>query len=644
MAANADEEIALEAEELAPSAAAEEPEVARGRWGNKVEFVLTCIGYSVGLGNVWRFPYVCYKSGGGAFLIPFTFFLLVAGIPLFYLELAIGQYGSSGPITIWRCAPLFKGLGWCMVFISFMVSLYYNVIISWCFFYLWHCFAKVLPWSTCNNAWNDNNCAVGLVDECGNTTKAVAMAAAPIAEGERLYCVGDTWTHLRIESVMSPAEQFFKMRMLDQSASIEETGTISWELSLCLFISWVLVFLCLSKGVSSLGKVAYFTAVFPYFFLTALLIRGLTLPGAIDGIMFYIKPDFSKLLEPTVWRDAAGQVFFSFGIGWGGLIAFSSYNEFSNNFFRDAIIVSLADSFTSFFAGFVIFSIIGFMAHELGTPVSEAVSQGPGLAFEVYPMVVARLPFSQGWAVLFFVMLIMLGLDTQFATVEGVITALCDRFPRTLRKRKMLTTGVMCAIWYVLGLSMCTQGGIYLFTLFDTYAAGCNLLLSGVVELIVVSWIYGADRFYDDVELMLGKRPWPFWRYLWQYLAPISLSIVFVLTLVFYERATVEEQPFPIWADCVGWMLVVGSFSMLPLFAVIEILTCDAEDSLMGKIKFLCKPSPDWGPADEEDRMRDPNVTTYKHYSNGRVCVLNAEKEAEAGMEGVSDLRSESHI
>ena len=587
-----EENLIVEAVEVAAEELPETTEVSRGQWGNKVEFVLTCIGYSVGLGNVWRFPYVCFKSGGGAFLIPFTIFLFVAGIPLFYLELGLGQYGGSGPITIWQCAPLFKGLGWCMAFISFIVSLYYNVIISWCFFYLVNCFQKIMPWSNCDNNWNTANCADAFIKTCNGTNRPPEIADP---ENNMLYCVDGSWKEMPKADVNSPAAEFFKFRMLQQSSGIEESGAISWELALCLLVAWIFVFLCLFKGVHSLGKVAYFTAIFPYFFLTALLLRGLSLPGAGDGISFYLRPDFSRLSDPTVWRDAAGQVFFSFGIGWGGLIAFASYNDFNNNFVRDALIVSVADCFTSIYAGFVIFSIIGYVAHTLGVPVEQAVSQGPGLAFEVYPSVVSQLPFSNAWAVMFFVMLIMLGLDTQFATVEGVITALCDQFPNALRKRKTLTTAIFCLIWFVLGLSMCTQGGIYIFTLFDTYAAGCNLLLSGVVELVIISWVYTTDRFYEDIQAMLGSMPHRVWHYVWKYIAPSSLSIVFILTLIFYEPAAVGEYKYPLWADILGWMMVLGSFAMLPIFVLYQLITDDyAGETISERFSTLCQPSDTW--------------------------------------------------
>ena len=173
-------------------------------------------------------------------------------------------------------------------------------------------------------------------------------------------------------TIISAAEQYFKRGVLKSKDDISDgIGMPDLELTACLAACWVLLFFTLWKGVASSGKVAYFTAIFPYVILITLLVRGLTLDGAIEGIMFYITPKWSELLNPKVWYAAVTQSFFSLATGFGALTTYSSYNDFRHNSYRDALIISVADTLTSLLAGFVIFSILGNLAFELGVPAKD---------------------------------------------------------------------------------------------------------------------------------------------------------------------------------------------------------------------------------------------------------------------------------
>ena len=197
------------------------------------------------------------------------------------------------------------------------------------------------------------------------------------------------------------------------STGIGEAGYVNWKLALCLLLAWFIVLICLIRGIQSLGKVVYFTALFPYLMLSILLIRGATLPGAAKGIEFYVKPDFARLADARVWCDAATQIFYSLSACCGGLICMSSYSKFNNNCLRDSLIVSMINCGTSIFAGFVIFSILGFMAVEKGVEVKDVAVGGPGLAFVVYPEALSRMPVPQMWAIFFFFMMATLGFGSQ---------------------------------------------------------------------------------------------------------------------------------------------------------------------------------------------------------------------------------------
>ncbi|CAG06939.1 unnamed protein product, partial [Tetraodon nigroviridis] len=444
----------------------------------KIEFLLAVAGQIIGLGNVWRFPYLCYKNGGGVFFIPYVLFLFVCGIPLFLLETSLGQYTSQGGITCWRkICPLFE--------VVLYSSIYYIVILAWAFLYLFFSFNSELPWASCTNAWNTANCVE--FDRRGN---------------------GSNWTFPH--NTTSPVREFWERRILNITENIEDFGSLRWELALCLLLAWIICYFCIWKGVKSTGKVVYFTATFPYLMLLVLLVRGLTLPGAIDGIKFYLWPDPARLADPQVWMDAGTQIFYSYAICIGCLIALGSYNKYNNNCY----------SGTSFVAGFAIFSALGFMAYEQNTNISNVAASGPGLAFIAYPRAVAMMPVPQLWSIFFFVMIILLGLDSQ--------------------------------------------GGLYIFQLFDYYAcSGMTLLLFAILQSVCVTWIYGADRFYKNIEDMIGYKPWPHIKYCLKFVTPlVCMGKPFFFSLIKYTPLkfnNIIEYPM------VGGMLSVGGSPSLRL-------------------------------------------------------------------------------
>lgn len=587
--------------------------VERGNWSGRFDFLMSLLGYSVGLGNVWRFPYLAYSNGGGAFLFPFILMLILIGTPLMFMELAFGQFASLGPAAIFdRFCPLFHGLGIAMVCVSSLVAIYYTVIIAWTILYLFSSFTSELPWETCQPEWKTQYCySFRDAEECAKINGSVfynqTCFNATTAARENLVELAKNVTR------HAPAQDYFERHILNISDSIEHIGNIRWQVVLCLLCAWTLTFLSLSKGVKSTGKVVYFTALFPYVVLCILFVRGVTLPGSVNGVIFYLTPQFHKLKSAKVWKEAAVQIFFSLSPAWGGLITLASYNKFHNNCFKDALIVSIGNICTSIFAGFVIFSIIGYLANELNMPVDKVVDQGAGLAFIVYPDVVTRLPISPLWSFLFFFMLLTLGMGSEFALLETIMTAVQDLYP-VLRQRKTWVVLAVSILGFLCGLSVCTDGGMYILQLMDSYAASWAVFLMAIIECILIGWVHGAQEFIIEIELMIGQQGRTFHKYFslfWKYISPATLTFLMIFNWIQYTPLNYGDYVYPGWANAIGWVMALLPLMMIIFIALFRIFTMHTELPFKQRLQELLKHTSAWGPnnkiqkaEEEENRSR----------------------------------------
>ncbi|KAI4553647.1 hypothetical protein MJT46_015827 [Ovis ammon polii x Ovis aries] len=655
-------------------------EKTRPLWATPLQFVFACISYAVGLGNVWRFPYLCQMYGGGSFLVPYIIMLVVEGMPLLYLELAVGQRMRQGSIGAWRTvSPYLSGVGVASVVVSFFLCTYYNVINAWAFWYLFHSFQDPLPWSVC--PLNGNR--TGYVEECEKA---------------------------------SSTQYFWYRKTLNISPSIQESGAVQWEPALCLVLAWLVVYLCILRGTESTGKVVYFTALLPYCVLFIYLVRGLTLHGATNGLLYMFTPklmlikratvavgtgqSFSKsgpwgqcgcssiapnvrlghksapgtstcipgspdpcsawvmnqgfnsyfirycllwmeqLANPKAWINAATQIFFSLGLGFGSLIAFASYNEPSNNCQKHAIIVSIINSSTSIFASIVTFSIYGFKATfnyesclnkvillltnsfdledgfltannleqvkdylasaypskysevfpqikncSLESELETAV-QGTGLAFIVYTEAIKNMKVSQLWSVLYFFMLLLLGIGSMLGNTAAILTPLTDSKVISSYLPKEAISGLVCLANCAIGMLFTMKAGSYWFDIFNDYAATLSLLLIVLVETVAVCYLYGLSRFESDLKAMTGHALNWYWKAMWGGVSPLLIISLFIFYLSDYiitgtlqyqawdaAQGQLVTKDYPPHALAVIGLLVASSIMCIPLVALGTLIT-----------------------------------------------------------------------
>uniref|UniRef100_A0AAZ3NRT1 Transporter n=1 Tax=Oncorhynchus tshawytscha TaxID=74940 RepID=A0AAZ3NRT1_ONCTS len=547
----------------------------RPKWDNKTQYMLTCVGFCVGLGNVWRFPYLCQSHGGGAFMIPFLILLVLEGIPLLHLEFAIGQRLRSGSVGVWTAInPYLTGVGIASLLVSFLVGMYYNTIIAWVMWYFFNSFQNPLPWSQCPVNAN----LTDLVSECTRS---------------------------------SPVDYFWYRDTLNTSTSIGDSGGLQWWMVLCLLCAWLLLYVCCLRGIATTGKAVYVTSTLPYVVLTIFLIRGLTLKGSLDGIKFLFTPD----------------------------IRFVVYNSVHNNCEQDAVIISIINGFTSVYSATVIYSIIGFRATErfddclegnilallnafnlaegsikegnyaeslqnlngtfpetiqsldlktcdLQTFLSQGV-EGTGLAFIVFTEAITKMPVSPLWSILFFIMLFCLGLSTMFGSIEGTVVPLQDLniFPK--RWPKEAITGIVCLVSFVIALIFAQSSGNYWLALFDSFAGSIPLLVIAFCEMIAVVYIYGIDRFNKDIEFMIGHKPNLFWQVTWRFVSPLIVLVIFVfyfvtkvssnVTYIAWNPSsedfpTLEVLEYPAWIYVIIFILAGVPSLVVPGTAIFKLI------------------------------------------------------------------------
>jgi neurotransmitter:Na+ symporter, NSS family len=474
----------------------------RERWNSRASFILAAVGSAIGLGNVWRFPFIAYKNGGGAFLIPYFFALLTAGIPVLILEMAIGQqFQSAAPGALKKAKSWFEFVGWFAILVAMVIVFYYCVVMAWSINYLVYSFTM---------AWKG--------DEAN----------------------------------------FFNNTVLHITEGPGQLGGLSPWLLIALAITWIGIYFCVWKGVESVGKVVWVSVTLPLVLLAIMFLRGVTLPGALDGILLYLTPDWSALSKPSVWAAAYGQIFFTLSVGFGVMSAYASFRPKNTDIVNCAFITGLSNSGVEFFAGFAVFAVIGFMANQLGVSVSSIEDAGvkiagPGLAFITYAKAIAMLPAAQQlFGVLFFVMLFSLGIDSAFSLTEAASTALADKLHLNRFKANLW----LCVIGFLGGILFVSGAGMYWLDIVDHWMNQYGLVVVSFLECLFLGWFFNIKWLSEQMDKYAEIRTRGWWVFMVKYVTPIILGLIILSYLG--EEMSKPYEGYPAWALWIGgWGLTL---------------------------------------------------------------------------------------
>ncbi|MFB8762465.1 sodium-dependent transporter [Nocardiopsis alba] len=475
---------------------------AREQWGTRAGFLMAAIGSAIGLGNIWRFPYVAYDNGGGAFLIPYLIALLTAGIPLLILEYSIGhRYRSSAPLSYRRIYRPAEAIGWWQVAICFVIAVYYAVIVAW----------------------------------------AIRYAG---------FSIGQQWGD-------DPNGFFFEefLQISDTPGMVSGfVAGVAWPLIAVWVVVLGILALGVRKGIEKANKVFIPLLVVLFVLLVA---QSLTLEGASEGLNALFTPDWSAMLDGGVWIAAYGQIFFSLSIGFAIMVTYASYLKRKTDLTGTALTAGFANSSFELLAGIGVFAALGFMAHSAGTGVDEVAASGIGLAFVAFPQIISTLPFGGAlFGLLFFVSLVIAGITSLISIVQVIISAVQDR-TGLARVPTVLIVGGATAVASILLFP--THEGLYILDSFDHFINQYGIAMAGLVMILVFGWLVRRlpvfERHANAVSTIRLDR---WWKVVLGGVTPILLGFMMWDSLRSELASNYEDYPDQ-FLLVAGWGVAIGA-------------------------------------------------------------------------------------
>ncbi|MCK5565067.1 MAG: sodium-dependent transporter [Planctomycetes bacterium] len=527
-------------------------EEQRENWGTRGGFVLAAVGSAVGLGNLWGFPYKLYSYGGGAFLVPYIVAMFCIGVPMLILEFSLGHMTQrAAPDAFARVNRRAEFVGWWGIILGFVIITYYPVILAYCFSFMYYSIQSIIT---------------------GNALPWGGEGAAGVAN----------------------AKSFFYDAYLGFKEGTE-LGQIRYNILIPLFVAWIAMYFCIFKGVKFVGKIVWLTVPLPFIMLIVLTIRGLTLPGSMKGLVYYLDPVWSELAKPTTWRFAFGQVFFSLSLAFGVMVTYASFLHRKSDINNNAVIIGVSDFATSFVGGIAIFATLGGMSYatmEAGQAVGvkDVVAGGPGLAFVAFPYALAQLPGAAWWSLIFFFTLVTLGIDSAFSITESVLAGIVDK---TGWKRSIVLPA-MSLVGLCFGLIYVTEGGLNWLGTVDGFINGTwGIAFLGLLECVVLGWMYRVDTLRHHANERSDWRLGRWWNFSIRIFIPVVLGTLFLWSL-FDDVTSVGgfiRTPEGEWIipNCVGFAVV----GIAPVIAILMSLVKSPlrqEHGKQGEFKYPTHP------------------------------------------------------
>jgi neurotransmitter:Na+ symporter, NSS family len=467
----------------------------RETWTGNTGFILAAIGSAVGLGNIWRFPGVAYESGGGAFLIPYLVALLTAGIPILFLDYAIGhRYRGAAPLAYRRLKKPAEALGWFQIMLSFVISVYYAAVIAWALSYF--VFAFDLRWGEDTAGFFVDKYLQ--VSDPGVSATMVSSVAVPLAV---------VWLAVLVVLALGVAK------------GVEKVNVIGIPL----------------LGIAFVG----------------LVIRALTLPGAIDGLNAFFTPDWGALLDLDVWIAAYSQIFFSLSIAFGIMVTYASYQRRKANMTSSGLVVAFANSSFELLAGIGVFATLGFLAFQQKVEIAELEGlTGPILSFVTFPAVISEMPGGNIFGAVFFASLVIAGFTSLISILLGVAATVQEKFGLSWRASAISVSTVCAVISFAL---FSTTSGLLALDTVDQFANNVGIVLSAILMCVLIVWVFRkGDLLRTHLNAVSTFHIGRWWLWLVGLVAPVFLVVMLGQKL--YSLVTEGYEDLPSWYIAVfGW-------------------------------------------------------------------------------------------